>query len=207
MKKNAVGNPLLQTDGKYFWEMQNGVVEQHRVLEFHGHCYVLCWQLHFMVIAYKICQKLKSCWNETGAWFARDLKLPINVNFYKQFWQVLATLSLAISSKHWYFKAAVGGEPSNSKNSWKKCSLCVCAHKNVHVRVQAIRAPYSMSMLRRGLASAPIGFGRDLSHLCHSLVNVVINSSWSWHTWQSTAQNCIPTAGTVDVKPLAQGQV
>lgn len=48
---------------------------------------------------------------------------------------------------------------------------------SVHMYVQAIRTPYSMSLLRGGLASAPTGFGRDLGQLCHSLVNVAIDGS------------------------------
>jgi len=43
--------------------------------------------------------------------------------------------------------------------------------------VQAIRAPYTMSLLRSSLASAPTGFGRDLGQSCHGLVNVSIDSS------------------------------
>lgn len=64
-KKNSVEDPLLQTDGKCFWDAKLSDSAAEGTAEFYSHCYVLGWQLYFRVIAYKIYQKLKSCWNET----------------------------------------------------------------------------------------------------------------------------------------------
>lgn len=159
-KKNCCRVSCLRIEGK---EMQNSVIQQHRVLQIFMVIAMFCaGKLYFMVIDYiKISQNLKSAWNKTEACFVHSFNLPIT-------WKILQAVVVGVgyfTAKTsiwilvlWSWWAPFGGDPQQQKElMWKTLWMhaWVCAHAHT-----SNQGSLSASLLRRGLASPPVGFGR-----------------------------------------------
>lgn len=122
----------------------------------------------------------------------------LHIKFYKQFWQMLATLLLALPSKHFYLKAggfiwwrATAAERIHEKNASN-------AYLSMHTCKQTGLPEHESAERWLGVSSHRFWQTWASSLTAQEIVGC--------HQWQWATQTHIPADGTAGGKSLVQGQ-